>query len=29
MIGILCALDKEIELLLQNVENAQQVKKCG
>ena len=29
MIGILCALDKEIELLFQNVENAQQVKKCG
>ena len=29
MIGIVCAMDQEIELLLQNVENAQHYKKCG
>lgn len=29
MIGILCALDKEIELLLENIENAQTHRKCG
>ena len=29
MIGILCALEQEIELLLQNVENPETHKKCG
>lgn len=29
MIGILCAMDQEIELLLQNVENVEHHKKCG
>lgn len=29
MIGILCALDKEIEMLLENVKNARHHKKCG
>ena len=29
MIGILCAMEQEIELLLENVENAQHHKKCG
>ena len=29
MIGIVCAMDQEIELLLENVENAEHHKKCG
>lgn len=29
MIGILCALEQEIELLLQNIENEEHHKKCG
>ena len=29
MIGIVCAMEQEIELLLQNVENAEHHKKCG